>query len=163
MYNEQMIQELRKRWNALQQALAREGGDAILITTNVNLFYVSGRIFSGAAYVRLEGDPLFFVRRPVGLKGGNVIYIRKPEEIAGHLQQRGIPMPRSCSSKPIPFPTTSIGATKRSSILASFATERSCCAGCGASRPFTRSAGSCVRACYMPGFTSGFRRFTVPV
>lgn len=93
MYNEQMIQELCKRWNALQQALAREGGDAILITTNVNLFYVSGRIFSGAAYVRPEGDPLFFVRRPVGLKGGNVIYIRKPEEIVGHLQQRGIPMP----------------------------------------------------------------------
>ena len=77
----------------MQQALAREGGDAILITTNVNLFYVSGRIFSGAAYVRPEGDPLFFVRRPVGLKGGNVIYIRKPEEIVGHLQQRGIPMP----------------------------------------------------------------------
>lgn len=93
MYNEQMIQELRKRWTALQQALSREGGDAILITTNVNLFYVSGRVFSGAAYVPSEGDPLFFVRRPVGLKGDNVIYIRKPEEIAGHLQQRGIPMP----------------------------------------------------------------------
>lgn len=163
MYNEQMIQELRKRWNALQQALAREGGDAILITTNVNLFYVSGRIFSGAAYVRLEGDPLFFVRRPVGLKGGNVIYIRKPEEIVGHLQQRGIPMPAKLFLETDSISYNEYRATKRSSILASFATERSCCAGCGASRPFTRSAGSCVRACYMPGFTSGFRRFTVPV
>lgn len=39
-----------------------------------------------------RANPLFFVRRP-SAERRYVIYIRKPEEIAGHLQQRGIPMP----------------------------------------------------------------------
>lgn len=95
MYNEQMIQELRKRWTALQKVMQREGGDALLITDNVSLFYVSGRIFSGVAYLPLAGDPLFFVRRPVALEGENVIYIRKPEEITAHLQARGEMLPKT--------------------------------------------------------------------
>ena len=93
MYNEQLKHELSKRWNALQTALERENGDALLVTSNVNLFYVSGRIFSGTAYITPDREPLFFVRRPNGLKGENIIYIRKPEEIPAHLQERGLPSP----------------------------------------------------------------------
>ena len=94
MYNEQLKHELSKRWNTLQSALQRENGDALLITSNVNLFYVSGRVFSGAVYIALDRDPIFFVRRPTGLKGDDIVYIRKPEEIPAHLQERGFSLPK---------------------------------------------------------------------
>lgn len=60
MYNEQLKHELSKRWNTLQSALQRGNGDALLITSNVNLFYVSGRVFSGAVYIALDRDPDLF-------------------------------------------------------------------------------------------------------
>lgn len=95
MYNETMRPELRRRWENLRSALSGQGGDALLVTTNVNLFYVSGRVFNGMAYFVPDGDPLFFVRRPVGLAGDDVIYIRKPEEIAERLAERGLPLPET--------------------------------------------------------------------
>ena len=65
-----------------------------LVITNVNLYYVSGRVFAGMAYIPTEREPLFFVRRPVGLKGENVLYIRKPEEMSDRRRERGISLPR---------------------------------------------------------------------
>ena len=75
------IKELRLRWEKLQSKMKDEAAQGLLITSNVNLYYVSGRVFSGYAYLPAEGDPLFFVRRPVGLSGQGVVYVRKPEEI----------------------------------------------------------------------------------
>ncbi|MDD3108050.1 MAG: Xaa-Pro peptidase family protein [Alistipes sp.] len=93
MYNPHMDNELKGRWMRLQQALQRAGGDALLVTSNVNLYYLSGRIFSGMALLLPEGAPLFFVRRPVELHGDTVIYIRKPEEMLTALAERGIALP----------------------------------------------------------------------
>ena len=95
MYNDEIRPELHRRWDNLRSALAEQGGDALLVTTNVNLFYVSGRVFSGMAYLTPRSEPLFFVRRPTGLSGEGVIYIRKPEEIPERLAERGLPSPRT--------------------------------------------------------------------
>lgn len=94
MYDIELKNELERRWSSLREELARQQADALLVTTNVNLYYVSGRVFAGMAYIPNEGEPLFFVRRPVGLKGENVLYIRKPEEIGDRLRERGIALPR---------------------------------------------------------------------
>ncbi len=94
MYDIELKNELERRWSSVREELARQQADALLVTTNVNLYYVSGRVFAGMAYIPSEGEPLFFVRRPVGLKGENVLYIRKPEEMSDRLRERGIALPR---------------------------------------------------------------------
>ena len=69
--------------------MLQQGADAMLVTDNVNLYYVSGRVFSGYCYLPADREPLFFVRRPVGLDGDNIVYIRKPEEIGDYLREQG--------------------------------------------------------------------------
>lgn len=58
------------------------GADAMLVNDNANIFYLTGRVFDGYVYIPAEGMPLYFVRRPTGLEGDGVVYIRKPEQIA---------------------------------------------------------------------------------
>lgn len=55
--------------------------DAILLSDNANIYYLTGRVFAGYAYIPLKGMPVYFVRRPVELEGDGIVYIRKPEEI----------------------------------------------------------------------------------
>ena len=62
--------------------LKSQGIDAILVSENANLYYTSGRVFCGFTYITADGSVTYFVRRPVGLSGDNVHYIRKPEQIA---------------------------------------------------------------------------------
>lgn len=82
---------IQPRWKALQRAMQTQGAEALLVSTNVNLFYLSGRVYSGYCYLPAEGEPLFFVRRPVGLTG--VIYIRKVEDIPAYFAAQGQAFP----------------------------------------------------------------------
>lgn len=66
--------------------------DALLISDNANIYYLTGRVFAGYVYLPLHGMPLMFVRRPVGLEGDGVVYVRKPEQIVETL---GLNMPAS--------------------------------------------------------------------
>lgn len=86
--------ELSLRWKKIQEMLQLQAVDACLLSTNVNIYYTSGIIFSGFVYLSYEGNPLFFIRRPVDVEGENVIYIRKPEEISALLKEKGIPTPK---------------------------------------------------------------------
>lgn len=56
--------------------------DALLISDNANKYYLTGRVFSGYIYLPLKGEPIYFVKRPVTMKGNGVVSIRKPEQIA---------------------------------------------------------------------------------
>ncbi len=93
-YPDELTSDLCLRWTRLQEALRAEGADALLIATNVNLFYAVGRVFMGFVYLPAEGTPWFFVRRPVGLRGDTVADVRKPEQIPDLLRDAGLVLPR---------------------------------------------------------------------
>lgn len=77
----------------MQDAMAGQEADACLLAIDVNLYYTTGRIYSGYFYLPTEGDPWFFVKRPGGLSGERVVYIRKPEQMPELFAERGIKMP----------------------------------------------------------------------
>ena len=87
--------DLKIRLNRVQQLLAEAGGDAALISTDVNIYYLTGIVFSGFIYLPAEGEPLCFVQRPLGLEGESIINIRKPEEIPTVFKERNIPLPKN--------------------------------------------------------------------
>jgi Xaa-Pro aminopeptidase len=94
-YSSELMDDLKLRWTRLQQAVRSAGADALLVGTNANLFYLSGRVFMGYVYLPAEGAPWFFVRRPCGLRGPNVAEIRKPEQIPELLAAAGAALPKT--------------------------------------------------------------------
>ncbi|MCL1920104.1 MAG: Xaa-Pro peptidase family protein [Kiritimatiellaeota bacterium] len=86
--------DLVLRWSRIQARVRAAGADALVVAANVNLFYVSGRVFMGHAYIPAEGEPCFFVRRPCGLKGGRVFEVRKVEQMPDILRDIGVPLPK---------------------------------------------------------------------
>jgi Xaa-Pro aminopeptidase len=92
-YTPELSDDLRLRWSRLQQGLRLAGADALVVNSNVNLLYLSGRIFMGFVYLPAEGAPWFFVRRPCGLAGPNVAELRKPEQIPDILCDAGVTLP----------------------------------------------------------------------
>lgn len=73
--------EYTLRLGRIRHEMASCKADAILLSDNANIYYLTGRVFAGYAYIPLKGEPIYFVRRPVELDGDGVVYIRKPEEI----------------------------------------------------------------------------------
>ena len=72
------------RIRRVQALLQREGIDALVIASNVNLLYTFGHIFSGLAVIPQQGEAQFFIRRPQSLVQGQeeVHAIRKIEQVA---------------------------------------------------------------------------------
>ena len=77
--------EYRLRLDSIRSGMESAGMDAILLNDNANLYYITGRVYAGYAYIPRHGMPLYFVRRPVEMDGDGVVYIRKPEEITGSI------------------------------------------------------------------------------
>jgi Xaa-Pro aminopeptidase len=85
--------EYQIRLSHIRKAFQEAGADACLISTHVNIFYLTGQIFSGYIYLSGNEDPLWLVRRPAGLEGPRVRYIRKVEQLPSMLQEEGLPAP----------------------------------------------------------------------
>ena len=77
-----MEQEIAGRVSRIAGVLSANGTDAILLSGFANLYYTSGRVFCGYTYITADGKVTYFVKRPIGLEGENVAYIRKPEQMA---------------------------------------------------------------------------------
>lgn len=76
--------EYALRLERLQQALA-PAADAILLSGNANLYWLTGRVFAGFAYVPASGKPLFGLRRCVHLEGEGAAPERKIEDFAARV------------------------------------------------------------------------------
>lgn len=93
MIQEELINDLKLKWSRMQQAMREQQADGCLLSVDVNLYYTTGRIYNGYFYLPVEGEPWFFVKRPNGLSGDHIEYIRKPEQMADLFAQRSIPRP----------------------------------------------------------------------
>ena len=85
--------EINLRIEAIRTCMASQGIDAILLTDNANIFYTLGRVVNGWTYIPAAGTPIYFIRRPEGLKGDNVCHIHKPELIPAELEKLGYTLP----------------------------------------------------------------------
>lgn len=94
MIQQELISDLRLKWDRMQHAMQKMNADGCLLSVDVNLYYTTGRIYSGYFYLPATGSPWFFVKRPNGLTGQQVEPIRKPEQIAEILAAHGIKMPK---------------------------------------------------------------------
>lgn len=87
--------ELALKLSRLKKLMAQDGIDAMLLTINANLYYMTGRVYGGYIYIHRDSDaPSYFVKRPVDLEGDGVIAIHKPENILEKLQRHSLPMPK---------------------------------------------------------------------
>ncbi|MDR2498446.1 MAG: Xaa-Pro peptidase family protein [Tannerellaceae bacterium] len=93
MIQNEVANDCRIKWERIRQAMQSEGADACLLSTGLNLYYMTGRIFSGWLYLAVDADPICFVKRPVGIEGDRLRYVRKPEQIADLLSDFGLPRP----------------------------------------------------------------------
>lgn len=73
--------EQELRLSKLRNAMELAGTEGLLIHSYVNVYYITGRVFTGYVYIPLRGKPLYFVKRPVSLAHADTTAIRKPEQI----------------------------------------------------------------------------------
>ncbi|MDH8701373.1 Xaa-Pro aminopeptidase [Dysgonomonadaceae bacterium PH5-43] len=87
--------DLQLRWSKVQTIMKETSIDACLVSTNINIYYLTGKIFAGYVYLPSDGEPIEFVQRPVNLEGERIIYIRKPEDIPDLIKKEGYKIPTS--------------------------------------------------------------------
>ncbi|MDR1600874.1 MAG: Xaa-Pro peptidase family protein [Tannerella sp.] len=92
--NMDLQEDLKDRRERVREAIRQAGADACLLSINVNIFYLTGRIFNGYCYLPVEGEPQLFVKRPNPFDEANVVYIRKPEDMATVFADGGRTFPR---------------------------------------------------------------------
>ncbi|WP_106831074.1 M24 family metallopeptidase [Parabacteroides pacaensis] len=93
MINTELESDLQLKWSRIQHAMQQNNFEGCLLTVDVNLYYTTGKVFSGYIYFPASGNPLFFIKRPNGVDGNNIYYIRKPEQIPDILSTLGIKKP----------------------------------------------------------------------
>ena len=77
-----------------EKVMQEKGVNGCLLTNGINLFYATGHIYSGYFYLPAEGEPWYFVKRPNGLVGEHVVYLRKPEQLPDLFRENGLSMPQ---------------------------------------------------------------------
>lgn len=94
-YQEELTKDLEIRRRRLQAAMKAMDVEACVLSTSVNVFYMTGMVYNGYYYLPSEGKPIHFVKRPEGVSFDNTVYIRKPEQIVEELTNLGVREPEN--------------------------------------------------------------------
>lgn len=94
-YKEHLSKDLLIRQQRLQSAMQSMNIEGCILTTAVNVFYMTGMVYNGYYYLPIQGQPVHFVKRPEDVSFDNTIYIRKPEQITDELKNLGRSIPQS--------------------------------------------------------------------
>jgi Xaa-Pro dipeptidase len=91
--------ELVHRYKRLQEYMAADGFDAVILVQNADLYYFTGTTQNGNLYIPVQGEPIYMVRRDIrrarmesGLK--EVIPFTTMKDIPGILEQYGYQKPQ---------------------------------------------------------------------
>ncbi|MDR1331861.1 MAG: Xaa-Pro peptidase family protein [Tannerella sp.] len=85
--------DLERRRERVREAMRQTGADACLLGMNINIFYLTGKVFSGYCYLPVDGELQLFVKRPNPFDEAGATFIRKPEDMPGALAAKGLPLP----------------------------------------------------------------------
>ena len=94
-YKEHLSKDLLIRQQRLQSTMQSMNIEGCILTTAVNVFYMTGMVYNGYYYLPIQGQPVHFVKRPEDVSFDNTIYIRKPEQITDELKNLGRSIPQS--------------------------------------------------------------------
>ena len=89
-----MRNDLTIKLKNIQKAIQNANADACLVSTNVNLYYCTGNVYTGYCYIPAIGKPLLLVKAG-NVTGDNVFNIRKPEQISEILNNLGYSIPKT--------------------------------------------------------------------
>ncbi|MDR1098681.1 MAG: Xaa-Pro peptidase family protein [Tannerella sp.] len=95
MIDKKLVKDLFFRQKKVQKALCKAGVEGILLTSDVNIYYMTGLVFNGYYYLPADDDPILFVKRPGGLSGERLFSIRKPEQIPELFASNGWKLPEN--------------------------------------------------------------------
>lgn len=94
LINDNIHEDITLRISKIREIMSEADVSAILIASNVNIYYTTGRFFRGYVYIPLEKDPIWFIVKPNVFQSDNsIIAIRKPELIAEELIKKDYPIP----------------------------------------------------------------------
>lgn len=94
LLTEEFKDEFDLRVSKVRMAMERHEIDALLVASTVNLYYLTGGVCRGYFYLPIDREPVFFMQPPATPAGANEVSIRKPEQIAAILEERGYVRPR---------------------------------------------------------------------
>lgn len=87
---ENFREEINRRIEKIRNQMKVSGCNTILIGSNANIYYTTGRFFRGYVLIDISKKPIWFVIKPqIYDKEDEVINIRKPEEISQILKEKG--------------------------------------------------------------------------
>lgn len=90
-----LAEDLSARHAAMAERLNQAGVEALLLATNTNVYYATGRLPDGFFYLNDAGEARLFLRRPQIWRGKGVAPIKHPAQIPQLLEAEGLKLPKS--------------------------------------------------------------------